>query len=125
MRVSVAAPGSRARCEDKRIPAGGPPDLNLQRLPKGGSTIFPEPSGYVAGLSGRLVPLREPDDRTYLYANDVAINEGKPQPVAFHFGEELKLSDRSGNEMTIRVFDIMGLSALIEYWRTPESPEES
>lgn len=125
MRVFVAAPGKRAHCEEKWIPANGPLQVELQPLPRGGSTIFPERDGYIAGLSGRLVPLRELDDRTYLYANDMAINEGKPQPVAFHLGEELKISDRSGSEMTVRIVDIMGQSALIEYWRTPKTPEES
>ena len=44
-------------------------------------------------LSGRLNPIRDTRDRTYLYASNIAIDEGKPQPVSFLFGEQLRLTD--------------------------------
>lgn len=66
-------------------------------------------------LRGRLNPIRDTRDRTYLYASNVAINNGQPQPVAFDFGEELRLTDADGNAAFVHVVDIVGRSALLEY----------
>ena len=67
-------------------------------------------------LSGRLNPIRDTRDHTYLYASNIAIDEGKPQPVSFLFGEQLRLTDAEGRECRLRVIDIAGRSALVEHW---------
>ena len=60
-------------------------------------------------------PKLDARERTYLYADNIAINGGKPQPVAFDLGEELHLADAEGSEMQVRIIEILGRSALIEY----------
>ena len=68
-------------------------------------------------LAGRLNPIRDAHDRTYLYASNIAIDEGRQQPVHFVLGEELRLTDAEGREALVRVVDIVGRSALVEYRR--------
>jgi hypothetical protein len=88
----------------------------MHSLPEGGSVIFPEQTGYVPGLSGRLNPIRDRRDRTYIYASNIAIDGGKPQAVHFILGEEeLQLTDADGREALVRIVDIAGRSALVEY----------
>ncbi len=52
---------------------------------------------------------------TYLYASNIAINEGEPQPVHFVPGEDLRLTDAEGTELLARIVNIVGRSALVEY----------
>ena len=58
--------------------------------------------------------------RTYLYASNIAIDRGRTQPVHFALGEELRLTDAHGREMAVRIVDIAGRSALLEY-RPPDA----
>lgn len=58
---------------------------------------------------------RDTHDRTYLYASNIAINQGRQQPVHFLLGEELRLTDANGQEMFVRIVDIVGRSALLEF----------
>ena len=39
----------------------------------------------------------------------------RPQPVHFVLGEDLRLTDADGNELLVRIVDIVGRSALLEY----------
>ena len=115
MTVFAAAHGFAAHLEHDWIPAEGALTLEMQSLPDGGSVIFPEATGHLPGLSGRLNPIRDTHDRTYLYASNIAINEGQQQPVAFMPGEDLRLTDADGRELIVRIVAIIGKSALIEY----------
>ena len=54
-------------------------------------------------------------DRTYLYASNIAINEGQQQPVTFVPGEDLRLTDADGRELMVCIVAIIGRSALVEY----------
>ena len=65
------------------------------------------------GLSGRLNPKLDSHGRAYLYASNISINQGQQQPVPFILGEELRLTDSNGIEMTVRIVDIVGRSALV------------
>ena len=47
--------------------------------------------------------MRDPRDRTYLYASNIAVDKGRPQPVHFLFGEDLLLTDARGREMLARI----------------------
>lgn len=87
----------------------------MQSLQDGGSTIFPEATGNIPGLAGRLNPNRDTRDRTYLYASNISINEGQPQPVHFSIGEDLHLTDAKGKELIVRIVEIIGKSVLLEY----------
>ena len=115
MMVYAAAPGFAAHLERDWVPAKGGLVFEMRSLPDGGSVIFPEATGYLPDLSGRLNPIRDTSDRTYLYASNIAINEGQQQPVHFILGEDLRLTDADGKEITVRIVAIIGRSVLIEY----------
>ena len=115
MTVYTSAPGFAAYLRSGWVPSSGSLSIEMQVLPDGGSVIFPDATGYIPGLSGRLNPKRDTSDRNYLYATNTAINGGKQQPVDFTFGEDLHLVDADGNELMVRIVDIIGRSALIEY----------
>ena len=121
MTVFAAAGGHAARLEREWTPSQRALTLELQLLPDGGSVIFPEAVGHLPILKGRLNPKRDASDRTYLYANNIAINHGQPQPVHFTPGEEHRLTDADGHEALIRILDVVGRSALIEYRALPSS----
>ena len=79
------------------------------------ATAYKPAVGPIPGLRGRLNPVRDSLDRSYLYASNIAINRGEAQPVHFRFGEEMRLTDSEGAEMAVRVKAIVGRSALLEY----------
>ena len=89
--------------------------MDIQRIRRGGAVIFPEATGRIPGLRGRLNPIRDPLDRACLYASNIAINRGEAQPVHFRFGEQMQITDSEGTEMVVRVMAIVGRSALLEY----------
>ena len=115
MTVFAAAPGYAAHLEREWIPSRGALTIEVQALQEGGSVIFSEATGNIPGLKGRLNPKRDTLDRTYLYASNISINEGKQQPVHFIPGEDLRLTDAEGTEFLVRIVDIVGRSALVEY----------
>ncbi|MCY3957211.1 MAG: hypothetical protein OXG65_02850 [Chloroflexi bacterium] len=121
MTVFAAAAGHAARLERDWTPSQGALTLELRSLPDGGSVIFPEAVGNLPILRGRLNPKRDASDRTYLYASNIAINQGQPQPVHFAPGEELRLTDADGREALVRILDVVGRSALIEYRLAPRT----
>ena len=108
MTVFAAAHGFAAHLEDDWLPANGTIAIEMERLPEGGSVIFPEATGSLPGLSGRLNPIRDTHDRTYLYASNIAINGGKQQPVHFMPGVDLRLTDTEGKELIARIVSIVG-----------------
>ena len=89
--------------------------VELEPLPSGGATIFAQSTGHVPGLRGRLNPIRDTSDRTYLYADNIAIEEGRQQPVTFRVGKPIRLTDAFGAELSVTIVDIIGRSALVEY----------
>ena len=115
MTVFAAAAGYAARQQRGWIPSRGALAVELEDLTGGGSVIFAEGAGHIPGLRGTLNPIRDSLDRTYLYASNIAINNGAPQPVYFILGEDLRLTDAHGRERMIRIVDIAGRSALLEY----------
>ena len=116
MTVYVAADGCGAHIERDWIPSERPLAVEVVALPGGGSVVFPEGTGHLPGLSGRLNPKLDTRGRTYLYASNIAINGGRQQPVPFVPGEEeLRLTDASGQEWLVRVAAITGRSSLLEY----------
>ncbi len=115
MTIFAARAGFAACLEREWVPQQGALALNMHVLNEGGSVIFPEATGHIQGLQGRLNPIRDNLDRTYLYADNIAINSGKQQPVTFVPGEEMRLTDANGVERIIRIIEILGRSALVEY----------
>ena len=115
MMVYAAAPGFAAHLEYDWVPENGGLEIKMRSLPDGGSVLFPEATGYLPGLSGRLNPIRDTLDRTYLYASNIVINEGQQQPVTFIPGDDLRLTDADGRELMVCIVAIIGSSALVEY----------
>ena len=115
MTVYAAAPGYAAGLEREWMPNQGGLLLELGLLPTGGAAIFPQSTGHLAGLSGRLNPIRDTSDRTYLYADNIAIEEGRQQPVPFRLGKSMRLTDAFGAELSVTIIDIVGRAALVEY----------
>ena len=116
MTVFASAPGQAAHLERDWMPSERALTIELAALPEGGSVTFPEATGHLPGLNGRLNPIRDTHDRTYLYASNIAIDKGKQQPVQFIPGEELQLTDVEGTQLRVRIVEIVGRSALVEYF---------
>ncbi len=115
MTVFAAVPGYAAGLEhDWRSDKRGLL-LELVPLPSGGAAIFPEAAGQIPGLRGRLNPKRDSTDRTYLYADNIAIEEGRQQPVPFRLGKSVRLTDAYGAESLVTIVDIVGRATLVEY----------
>ena len=115
MTVFVAAPGQAGHVEREWRPDRGALAVALDPLPAGGSVVFPEATGGLPGLAGELNPVRDPHDRICLYASNVIINEGEPQPVYCLPEDELRLTDAGGREMLVRIAAVAGRSALVTY----------
>lgn len=115
MTVYAAAPGFAAGLQRDWIPQQGGVVLELAPLPAGGAVIFPQSTGHLPGLTGRLNPIRDTSDRTYLYADNIAVEQGRQQPVSFRLGNPLRLTDAFGVELSVTIVDIIGRSALVEY----------
>ena len=116
MTVYVAARGFRAHLEREWLPAQSPLNVILSPHPDGGSAIIPDRTGSIPPIRGTLNPKLDNRNRTYLYASNIAINDGELQPVTFRPGdEELKLVDADGNGCYVRIVAIEGSSSLLEY----------
>ena len=115
MTVFAAVTGYAAGIARQWVPQQGGLLLELARLPAGGAVILPQATGPLPGLRGRLNPIRDASDRTYLYADNIAIEQGRHQPVSFRLGKALRLTDSMGSEMSITIVDIIGRAALVEY----------
>ena len=76
MIVYAAAQGYAAHLERAWTPSQRALVIEMKHLPGGGSVIFPEGAGTLPGLTGRLNPIRDTHDRTYLYTSNVAVNPG-------------------------------------------------
>lgn len=72
-------------------------------------------TGHIPGLQGRLNPILDASNRTYLYADNIAINGGQNQPATFAIDEPFELEDSNGVVMQVRVIHIQGRTALIQY----------
>ena len=115
MTVFAAAPEYAVGIEKDWVPSRRALVLDLKRLPEGGGIIFPEASGRIPGLSGNVNAIRDALDRTYVYASNIRINDGAPQPVHFLPGEQLSFVDSNGTRAFVRVVDIVGRSVAVEY----------
>ena len=115
MTIYAAGPGFAAGLKRAWMPNRGGLLLELETLETGGAAIFALGTGHLPGLRGRLNPIRDTSDRTNLYADNIAINEGRQQPVPFRPGKPIRLTDAYGSELSVTIEDIIGRSALIEY----------
>ena len=112
--IFCAAPGHHAHVERNWRPPS-PLDVDLASLPGGGSMVIPQRTGHLPSLKGRLNPILDNLDRMYLYATNVAINDGMQQPVHFKLAEPLRLTDVDGVERIVRFVEMIGDSSVLEY----------
>ena len=114
MKVLAAAEGYRPLCTTV-VPGDSTfVDLVLElSLDKSRAVLFTKHSGYIPGMEGRLNP--KSDGRSYVYADNIAINERPANPAGFEIGEPLHLTDVYGVETTIRFLAVTGRFSLIEY----------
>lgn len=121
MTVFAGMTGYTAGHGSEWVPADGPLKLRMSPLPDGGSVVFSNSTGHLPAVSGRLNPILDTLNRTYLYADNISINQGLQQPVNFAFNEDLLLTDADGREALVRVIDIVGRSALLQYQAVTKS----
>ena len=119
--VYCAAPGHAGHVEREWRPPQ-PLSIRLTELPGGGSAIFTEGVGHLPGLKGRLNPILDDLDRTYLYTTNIAVEQGRQQPVHFKLNQPLRLTDIHGSEWSVRFIDMFGKSSLLEYRPPPPEP---
>ena len=118
MLVFCASPGFRGRIVRDWQPRSKL-SIDLDPLPRGGSIVFTEGTGHLPNLVGRLNPILDDLDRTYLYATNVGIDGGKRHPVHFKLGQALRLTDVDGSRRMIRFVELAGRSSLLDYWPVP------
>ena len=115
MTVYAAGPGYAAGIKRGWTPNRGGLLLELAPLAAGGAAVFVQGTGHLPGLRGRLEPVRDSLDRTWLYATNIAIDEGRQQPIPFRLGKPLRLTDAHGAECSVTVVDLVGRTALVDY----------
>lgn len=93
-------------------------DVLVRSLPtvNTGSVIC-QSTGHIKGLEGRLNLILDTHGRTYLYADNIAIDGGQQQPVSFQVNVPFELEDCNGVVMQVRVLHIQGRTSLLEYVR--------
>ena len=114
MTVLCAAPGFSARVANGHEP-DGPLELHMPPVPHGGSLIIANRTGHLRGIEGRLCPILDTLDRSYLYADNVAVNDGQPQPVRFNLNEPIRLTDSMGAGATLWFRELVGASCVFDY----------
>lgn len=82
------------------------------------SSIIIQSTGYIPKFNGRLNPILDSSNRTYLYAENIAIDGGKGQPATFSINEPMSLEDNQGVIINIIFRFVNGrTTTLIEYTR--------
>ena len=114
MTVLCAAKGFAAHVTHDHQP-DGPLDVRMEPLADGGSLIIANRTGRLPGIQGRLNPIIDTLDRTYLYADNVAINDGQTQPVHFALNEPVRLTDSLGASATVWFREMAGASCVFDY----------
>jgi hypothetical protein len=90
-------------------------EITLNFIENIGSMII-QSTGYISGLQGRLNPILDTANRMYLYADNIAVDGGKNQPVHFALNQPLSLEDSQGVVMNVIFRFINGrTTALIDY----------
>ena len=75
-------------------------------------------TGYLpdeTGIRGRLSPILDTSRRTYIYAQNISVNESQRQPVNFRFGENISLEEFNGGRADIQILAMIGGCALVNY----------
>ena len=112
--VLCAAAGFKAHVERNHAP-GGRLEVRMHPVSDGGSQIITNGTGQMRGIQGRLNPMLDNLDRSYLYANNIAINDGRHQPVQITLNEPVRLTDSLGATATVWFREMVGASCVFDY----------
>lgn len=91
-------------------------EVVLQRTDNVGTVII-HSTGYIPGLTGRLNPILDTSNHTYLYADNIAIDGGANQPAQFKLDEPIELEDSNGVVTFVTIKLIAGRTSLLQYLR--------
>lgn len=100
----------------EKVDPTGSIEITVPRMDNVGSTMIFR-TGHVPGLKGRLNPILDTSNRTYLYADNIAINGGESQPAKFKINEPIVLEDVDGSIVYATVKHIAARVSLIQYTR--------
>jgi hypothetical protein len=89
--------------------------VKIYAASSGGSCVIVGRGGQIPGLQGTIQPIFDAENRRYLYATDMEVNDGSHQPVDFSLGKTFKLRDQAGATLNVRVLAMTGYASLIEY----------
>lgn len=117
-KLLVSHPDFPAAVYDQVDPTGTM-RITLQNVENIGSITLNR-TGYIPGLKGRLNPILDNSNRTYIYANNISINRGCRQPVIFKVNVPLELEDADGVIVYATVKHIAGDISLLQYTRKPK-----
>lgn len=112
-RLLVAHPEFPAAFMERIDPADSI-KVTLPRTENVGSLVI-DSTGYIPNLTGRLNPILDAHNRSYLYADNIAINGGVPQPAPFQLNEPFELEDTNGAITFATVKLIAGRISLLQY----------
>jgi hypothetical protein len=104
----------------EKVDPDGAMEIKLPRMDNIGSITMGR-TGYIPGLKGRLNPILDSSKRTYLYADNIAIDGGKGQPANFEVNTPLELEDADGVLVYAAVKHIAGNISVIQYTRKPQA----
>lgn len=116
-RFLIAHPDFPAAIIDKADPSDSA-RVTLPRTENVGSVII-HSTGYIPGLKGCLNPILDTLGRTYLYADNIAIDGGKAQPATFAINQPIELEDADGTVVYATVKHIAARVALVQFTRRP------
>jgi hypothetical protein len=96
------------------VQAGREMQIQLGSRPLTGSVVCLS-TCHIPNLNGWLNPILDSLNRKYLYADNIAIEGGKTQPVDFELNRPIQVEDSQGNKFALRIVSMIGRSSLIEY----------
>ena len=114
MTVLCAKEGFEAHVTRDYLPPW-PTETHMRQAPGGGSRIIENRAGKMSGTGGRLNPILDDDNRAYLYADNIAINDDQNQPVRFVLNKPVRLTDSFGARATLWFREILGTSCVFDY----------
>jgi hypothetical protein len=104
----------------EKVDPEGTMEIRLPRTDNIGSIML-RSTGQIPGLFGRLNPILDTSNRTYLYAENIAIDGGKAQPATFKLNVPFELEDADGVVVYATVKHIASSVSLIQYTRKPDA----
>ncbi len=88
--------------------------IDLKPLSSGGSIIC-HGTCHIPNFTGRLNPVLDASQKTYLYANNIAIEGGVVQPFYFKVGERFTIQDKDGKRIHLNIKAMIAGSSVLEY----------